>query len=81
MEKKRILFVCGVFYPEPVVSARLQTDLAIKLSENFHVTVLRPRPTRPKGFTFPHYDYSVIFTFSDHFNNDICLPKIRYSAI
>lgn len=60
MGKKRILFVSGVFYPEPVVSARLQTDLAKKLSENYFVTVLRPRPTRPKGFSFPEYDYSAL---------------------
>ncbi len=58
MSRKRILFVCGVFYPEPVVSARLQTDLAIKLSENCQVTVLRPHPTRPKGFMFPDYNYA-----------------------
>ena len=58
--RKNILFVCGVFYPEPVVSARLQTDLAKKLSENHSVTVLRPRPTRPKGFSFPEYDYSTL---------------------
>ena len=58
MERKRVLFVCGVFYPEPVVSARLQTDLAIKLSENCQVTILRPHPTRPKGFAFPDYDYT-----------------------
>ena len=49
--------MCGVFYPEPVVSARLQTDLARKLSENYQVIVLRPHPTRPKGFAFPDYDY------------------------
>jgi len=60
MGKKRILFVSGVFYPEPVVSARLQTDLAKKLSESYFVTVLRPRPTRPKGFSFPEYDYSAL---------------------
>lgn len=58
MERKRVLFVCGVFYPEPVVSARLQTDLAMKLSENNQVTVLRPHPTRPKGFAFEDYDYA-----------------------
>lgn len=60
MGRKRILFVCGVFYPEPVVSARLQTDLAMKLSENYSVTVLRPHPTRPEGFSFPEYDYSTL---------------------
>jgi len=58
MERKRVLFVCGVFYPEPVVSARLQTDLAMKLSQNYQVTVLRPHPTRPKGFAFGNYDYA-----------------------
>lgn len=58
MEKKNILMVCGVFYPEPVVSARIQTDLAIRLAENYTVTVLRPHPTRPKGFMMPEYDYS-----------------------
>ena len=56
--KRRVLFACGVFYPEPIVSARIQTDLAVKLSEDYEVTVLRPRPTRPEGFAFPEYDYS-----------------------
>ena len=54
----KILLVCGVFYPEPVVSARMQTELAMKLSERYEVTVLRPRPTRPKDFSIPVYDYS-----------------------
>ena len=58
--RKRILFVCGVFYPEPVVSARLQTDLARKLAEQYTITVLRPRPSRPKGFSFPEYDYAAL---------------------
>ena len=58
MRKKSVLLVCGVFYPEPVVSARIQMDLAIKLAENHKVTVLRPHPTRPKGFVMPDYDYS-----------------------
>ena len=55
---KRLLFVCGVFYPEPVVSARMQTDLAKELAKKYKVTVLRPRPTRPNGFSFPDYDYA-----------------------
>lgn len=55
---KRLLFVCGVFYPEPVVSARMQTDLAKELARKYQVTVLRPRPTRPNGFSFPNYDYA-----------------------
>lgn len=55
---KRLLFVCGVFYPEPIVSARMQTELARELARKYQVTVLRPRPTRPNGFSFPNYDYA-----------------------
>lgn len=58
MEKKKILIVSSVFYPEPVVSARLQTDLAERLSEKYGVTVLRPTPSRPMGFTLPDFDYA-----------------------
>ena len=45
--KKRILIVSGVFPPEPLTSAYLNYDLAEALSDEFDVTVLRPRPTRP----------------------------------
>lgn len=55
---KNILIVSGVFIPEPVVSANLQTQLATELSKNYNVTVLRPRPSRPNGFKMPDYDYS-----------------------
>lgn len=54
--KKRILIVAGVFPPEPIVSAKLMFDMALALSQEFEVTVLRPRPTRPKGFIFKNYD-------------------------
>lgn len=57
MKRKRILIVSSVFYPEPVVSARLQTNLAQKLSEKYDVIVLRPVPSRPMGFAIPNYDY------------------------
>lgn len=50
--------VAGVFYPEPIVSANLLTQLATKLAEKYKVTVLRPHPTRPMGFDMPEYDYS-----------------------
>lgn len=50
MNKKSILIVAGVFYPEPIVSANLLTQLATKLGEKYKVTVLRPHPTRPMGF-------------------------------
>lgn len=53
-----ILIVAGVFPPEPIVSANILYDLAVELSKDNNVTVLRPHPTRPNGFTFGHYDNS-----------------------
>lgn len=53
--KKRILIAASVFRPEPIVSANLMADLAEVLSEDYGVTVLRPHPTRPKGFKMPDY--------------------------
>ena len=58
MNKKSILIVAGVFYPEPIVSANLLTQLATKLGEKYKVTVLRPHPTRPMGFDMSECDYS-----------------------
>jgi len=55
---KRILIVTAVFTPEPVVSSTLVADLASSLAENYQVTVIRPRPTRPMGFKQPDYDSS-----------------------
>ena len=54
----RILIITGVFYPEPIVSAGLMKDLATELSKDYHVTVLRPKPSRPMGFEIPVYSYS-----------------------
>lgn len=56
MRKKNILIVAGVFPPEPIVSANLMYDLALELSKEYNVTVLRPYPTRPTGFKFDEYD-------------------------
>lgn len=49
---KRILIVSGVFYPEPVTSAQMNYDLAARLAEEYDVTVLTPRPSRPMGYDF-----------------------------
>ena len=46
---KNIVIISSVFPPEPVTSASMNFDLAMKLSECHDVTVLRPRPTRPLG--------------------------------
>lgn len=49
MKKKRILIVSSVFPPEPVTSANLNYDLAVRLSEKHDVTVIHPEPSRPAG--------------------------------
>ncbi len=58
MIKNKVVIITGVFLPEPIVSAGLMSDLAERLSERYDVTVLRPHPTRPKGFKVPPYDLS-----------------------
>lgn len=44
-----ILIVSGVFVPEPVTTAMMNYDLALALSKEHKVTVVRPKPTRPIG--------------------------------
>jgi glycosyltransferase involved in cell wall biosynthesis len=55
LRTKKILIAASVFPPEPIVSANLLADLAESLSKEFEVVVLRPHPTRPKGFKMPSY--------------------------
>lgn len=50
--RQTVLIVSGVFPPEQVTSAFLNYDLAKRLSEDYNVIVLRPRPTRPIGAKF-----------------------------
>ena len=57
---KKVLLALSVFPPEPIVSANLMADLAGELSKSFNVKVLRPHPTRPKGFKMPEYDFSTM---------------------
>lgn len=52
---KKVLIAAGVFWPEPVVSAGLMKDLAEALAQDYDVTVICPRPTRPMGFKVPEY--------------------------
>lgn len=52
MTKHKILIISGVFPPEQVTSAFLNYDLAKRLSQDYNVVVLRPRPTRPIGAKF-----------------------------
>ncbi len=50
--KRKVLIISGVFVPEPVVSARLNYDMAEALSEKYDVTVITPRPSRPYGVKY-----------------------------
>lgn len=52
---KKILMACGVFWPEPIVSAVLMKDLAQALAKDYDVTVVCPQPTRPLGFKVPEF--------------------------
>lgn len=56
--RKKVLIIAGVFPPEPIVSANLYFDLAMMLSQDYDVTVLRPRPSRPAGFKMQPVDES-----------------------
>lgn len=47
--RHKVIIVSGVFLPEPVVSARLNYDMAERLSDRYDVTVISPRPSRPFG--------------------------------
>lgn len=58
---KNILIISGVFDPEPVTSALMNYDLAVELSRNHKVTVLRPKPTRPIGKNYRNYETNYPF--------------------
>lgn len=50
---KTILLVSCVYPPEPVVSARLSSDIRNSLLQRgCRIQVIHPRPTRPDGFDF-----------------------------
>lgn len=50
---KKVLIVSCVYPPEPVVSARLSSDIYYYLKENGNkVKVFHPEPTRPEGYQF-----------------------------
>ena len=51
---RKILIISAVFPPEPVVSALLSRDIAVRLSKNHKVFVLCPNPSRPEGYQFPN---------------------------
>lgn len=54
MSKKSVLIISAVFPPEQVTSALMNYDLAVSLSKEYNVTVLRPYPTRPQGVIYSY---------------------------
>ncbi len=56
-----ILIISALFPPEPVVSARLSSDIASELSVSNTVTVISPKPSRPFGFQFTNKISSFYF--------------------
>ena len=63
-ERKRILIITSVFPPEPLTSANLNYDLALRLSEKYHVTVIHPEPSRPIGKQYSNEEKAIIGGFS-----------------
>jgi glycosyltransferase involved in cell wall biosynthesis len=55
----KILIINCVFPPEPVVSAKIGSQLAESLSEDNGVTVITPKSTRPYGFKFIGQDQNI----------------------
>lgn len=47
-----ILIASALFPPEPVVSAKIASDLASHLAQRHDVTVISPKPSRPYGMQF-----------------------------
>lgn len=74
LKKKNIVIVAAVFKPEPIVSANLLFELACELSKKYNVTVLRPKPTRPLGFSMPKWD-SDVWPFKEVILNSHTNPK------
>lgn len=64
MGKKNILIVTSVFPPEPVTSANLNYDLAVRLSDKYNVTVIHPEPSRPAGKKYTEEEKCVKGAFS-----------------
>lgn len=47
-----ILIATALFPPEPVVSAKIASDLTTHLAHKYQVTAISPKPTRPYGLQF-----------------------------
>ena len=77
---KHILIITANFPPEPVTSAIMNCDLAEALSVRYRVTVLAPRPSRPKEMDFTHAErpsgrYRLIT--QDSYDDTIALRSIQ----
>ena len=55
IKTKKILLITSVFVPEPITSAKMNYDLATKLTDKYDVTVLTPYPSRPEGYNYENF--------------------------
>ena len=74
---KNIVIASCVFPPEPVVSATISFDLANYLAKDNLVTVISPKPTRPKGYNFDDNPIDKNWEFNHVVVNSYTSPKSK----
>lgn len=83
LNRFKILIISAVYPPEPVVSARLSADLYDFLTTGgWKVSVLHPKPSRPKGFWFDGFadiDLNIITSESYVCPRSSLIGRIRES--
>ena len=89
---RNIVMILGVWYPEPIVSAQVWTDIAVSLESNPDINqkIYVPKPSRPLGYDFenrsrnylnirPHIINSYISKSSSMF--DRLLESLSFSIL
>lgn len=79
-KRKSILIVSAVFPPEPITSSYLNYDLAIRLSEDYNVIVIRPFPTRSRGNNYTELDILNDKRFKSIVIASYTCPKPKFSG-
>lgn len=75
MSDHTFLIVSAVFPPEPVVSAKLSSDLAEALENTHNVTIIAPTPSRPFGFKFE--EQPAKSKFNVHYTDSFICPESK----
>ncbi len=72
----KVLIISAVFLPEPLVSAKISSDIAIMMSNYEDVMVVCPHPSRPDGYNFEKNKIEQK-TYSVHYLNSYRCPKSK----